>query len=257
MSTCLSRKTVTQVSLRCGVGILLLAAVGRAGAQETSARDLARELQVLHALHRDPQLKPLNIGVKVHDRVAVLWGPVPTRALAERAVLVVKKLPEIGVVDNQLMVQFREETVYPPLPLVPKPTPRKSDPPPPPESLLPPMLDLVWQPVNPERPATPPKPSVALLPSLTSQPSVTGTVSRPREKLEEPPDAAAISGAVQSLIQSDQRYRRVRYEVKQGQVFLGGVVGRWSDLRELSVAVTHIPGVDSVVLREVRAEPRP
>ena len=37
---------------------------------------------------------------------------------------------------------------------------------------------------------------------------------------------------------------------------VGVKVYRWADLRELSVAVTHIPGVEGVVLREVRAEPR-
>ena len=244
-----------QATLRSAVCVLVLAVAGRVNGQETSPRDLARELQVLHVLHNDAQLRPLNIGVKVRDRVAILWGPVPTRDLAERAVAVVKKLPEIGEVQNQLMVQYGEETVYPPMPLVPGSAPRKNDlpPRPPPESLAPPVVDLVWQPVNPEAPATP---SVALLPSLTSQPGRTGTVSRPRDKLTEAPDAAAISGAVQSLIQGEERYRRVRYEVRQGQVFLGGVVNRWSDLRELSVAVTHIPGVDGVVLREVRSEPR-
>jgi osmotically-inducible protein OsmY len=257
MATFLSRANVARALLHLSLGCGVWAAVltGTLAGQEASPRELTREMQVLHALQNDARLRPLNLGFKVRDRVVILWGPVPTRELAERAVVVVKKLPEIGEVQNQLMVQYPEATVYPQLPLVPGPAPRKTDVPTPPgpERLTPPAVDLVWQPVNPPAPALP---SVAFLPSLTSQPGLTGTVSRPRDKLTESPDAAAISGAVQSLIQGEERYRRVRYEVKQGQVFLGGVVNRWSDLRELSVAVTHIPGVDGVVLREVRAEPR-
>jgi osmotically-inducible protein OsmY len=264
MSTIFSPIRVARMLSVC---IAVATVAGRAEAQDASARDLSRELQVLHALHNDPKLAPLNLGVKVRDRVAILWGPVPTRELAERAIFVVKKLPEIGEVQNQMMVQYRDETVYPPMRLVPGPAPRggppKSDAKPQlqPEQLRPPMVDLVWQPVNPEaapKPSPPsPPPSVAFLPSGTSQPGLTGTVSRPRDSmLTEAPDAAAISSAVQSLIQTEERFRRVRYEVKQGQVFLGGVVNRWADLRELAVAVTHIPGVEGVVLREVRAEPR-
>ena len=81
-------------------------------------------------------------------------------------------------------------------------------------------------------------------------------MSRPKEIATEPADAAAVSGAVQALVQSEERYRRVRYEVKQGKVYLSGVVVRWGDLHELSLAVTRIPGVESVVLRDVRTEPR-
>src|ERR1700722_16009528 len=123
MSTTFSRWTL---ALRLGVWVLLLAgaSAGELGAQEVSPRDLSRELQVLQALHNDMKLAPLNLGVKVQGRVAILWGPVPTRELAERAVLVVKKLPEIGEVQNQLMVQYRDETIYPPMRLGPAAPPR-------------------------------------------------------------------------------------------------------------------------------------
>jgi osmotically-inducible protein OsmY len=252
---------------RFAVGLLLLAtaAAGQAQAQGFSQEDLTNEILVLQALHNDPRLAPLNLVVKVHDHVATLWGPVPTRELAERAVAIVKKLPVIGTVHNQMMIQYRDETVMPPMPLVPAlppgrpPAKKETRPPAPVEPLGPPMVELVWRPATQETPAKSAAPvqSVHLLPPITSQASLTGTVSRPKEfSPTEPADTAAVSNAVQSLILGEERYRRVRYEVKEGKVFLGGVVYRWSDLRELSMAVTHIPGVSGVVLREVRAEPR-
>jgi osmotically-inducible protein OsmY len=249
------------------VGLLVLAgaAVGQLRAQGVTQEDLTHEILALQALHNDPRLAPLNLGVKVRDHVATLWGPVPTRELAERAINVVKKLPEIGTVHNQMMIQYREETVLPPMPLVPAlppahpPAKKEQRPPAPVEPLGPPAIELVWKPATEEMPvkSTLPLQSVHLLPPIMSQSGLTGTVSRPKDYLStEPADAAAVSNAVQSLIQSEERYRRVRYEVKESKVFLGGVVYRWADLRELSLAVTRIPGVNGVVLREVRAEPR-
>jgi hypothetical protein len=235
------------------VAAALVLASGVASAEEIDPRDLVREVQARQALQKDPQLAPLNLGVRVRNRIATLTGPVPTRGLAQRAVDVLKKLPELSEVREQLLVQFEDGPVLPPavaLPKITQPTQSPAaakDPP----STQPP---LAWKPVvappGPEQ--EPLRPSVHLLPSLG--PGMAGTVSR--AKTADPPDAAAIGSAVQALVQGEDRFRRVRYEVKQSKVYLSGVVYRWSDLHELSLAVTHIPGVESVVLRDVRTEPR-
>src|SRR5437867_1650726 len=76
----------------------LLVGVGALGAAALSAnpgwtqtpsteldRDLWQTVQARKLLLEDPQLGPLNLGVKVTNRVAVLWGPIPSAQLAFRA----------------------------------------------------------------------------------------------------------------------------------------------------------------------------
>src|SRR5262249_57224899 len=43
--------------------------------------DVSHELLVRQALARDPILAPLNLGVRLHRPVAVLWGPAPATDL--------------------------------------------------------------------------------------------------------------------------------------------------------------------------------
>jgi osmotically-inducible protein OsmY len=223
------------------LALALLTFAVQARADDVTARDLDHEMLAWQALQSDPKLGPLNLCVKVRDRVATLWGPVPTRDLAERAVNTLRKLPEIASVRNQMMLQFAEDTVYPPMQLMP---PRPG-----PAPLTDSSEKLAWQPALPEAPGPGPK-------NVAMSPPVTAPVSRAKDIVApaDPPDTAAVSSAVQSLIQSDERFARIRYEVKQGKVYLGGAVYRWSDLRELSLAVTNIPGVEAAVLREVRLE---
>jgi hypothetical protein len=235
--------TLSRLFVVLTLGLALLTCVVQARADDITPRDLDHEMLAWQALQSDPKLGPLNLCVKVRDRVATLWGPVPSRELADRAVSALRKLPEIATVRNQMMVQLPEDTVYPPMQLMP---PR-----PVPVPLTEPNEKLAWQPVLPETPKPAPK-SVAMSPPLTAPVSRAKDIVSPAD----PPDAAAVSGAVQSLIQSDDRFARIRYEVKQGKVYLGGAVYRWSDLRELSLAVTQIPGVEAAVLREVRLEPQ-
>lgn len=246
------------------MGIVVAAVVSHAAADEIDPVDLHREFQAMEALRKDPQLGALNLGVRVRGRVATLWGPIPTRDLADRAVATLKKLPELREVRDHTFVQFDElrpkapvglpptQEVAPP-PVTPKtePATAKAEP-------AGPQV-AIWRPVLPEVESKPlpNRPSVALLPSLVG-PGSMDVVSRAKDKgpTLEPLDAAAIGSAVQSLVQSEARFRRVRYEVKQSKVYLSGVVIRWADLHELSLAVTRIPGVESVVLRDVRMEPR-
>src|SRR4051794_23423697 len=48
------------------------------------------------ALLEDCQLAPLNLGVKVKDGVATLWGPVPSEKVAEEALERVKGVEGIA-----------------------------------------------------------------------------------------------------------------------------------------------------------------
>src|SRR5205085_7237670 len=52
----------------------------------------------------DPQLGPLDLGVQVSSRVAVLWGPVPSRELAYRAEQRLRTLYDLVEVRNRLTI---------------------------------------------------------------------------------------------------------------------------------------------------------
>src|SRR5262249_28704950 len=180
-----------------------------------------------------PALRPLNLIVRVTDRVATLQGPVPTRELARRALQTLRKLPELREVRDRMMVQFEDD----PGQLLSAPVaapkavpgfPLWADQPPPAPAPEPKKTEVapagVWKPVLSAPPGA--TLGVALRRSTTTQPGLMGAVSRPKDAAgppaAEPPDGAAISSAVQSLIQAEERYRRLRYEVKQGRVYLSG-----------------------------------
>jgi BON domain len=240
--------------------------VGRLDATDFNPRDLQQEIMVREALANDPRLQPLNLVVRVNDRVATLSGPVPSRELARRALDTAKKLTELRGVQDKMMVQYEDAGLLLPLALktsAPAPTtigkPSTNVPTMATEPINPaPQITGVWIPVNPQPPQRPTI-GVALLPWTTTQPGATGAVSLAKEppatKPAGPPDAAAISNAVQDLIQSQDRFRRLRFEMKQGKVYLSGMVGRWSDLQDLAQAIAYIPGIEGVILSDIKTDP--
>jgi osmotically-inducible protein OsmY len=242
------------------------AGVGRLHAADFNPRDVQQEILVREALANDPRLQPLNLVVRVNDRVATLSGPVPSRELARRALDTARKVTELRGVQDKMMVQFEDAGLLLPLALktspamppaigkpstnVPTMTPDPNNP-----SAL---LTGVWIPVNPQPPQRPTI-GVALLPWTSTQPGATGAVSLAKEPPTTNPaglnDAAAASNAVHNLLQGQERFRRLRFEIRQGKVYLSGRVYRWSDLQDLAQAITQIPGIEGVVLSDVKTEP--
>lgn len=208
-------------------------------------RDVQTAILARQALQDDPLLAPHNLGVRVRDGVAVLWGPVPSKELAERATARLRKLPQLRGVRNELFLDpwgdlpvaittpVRPPVQPPETILTAKPAQ------PPPAKPAPP-----WMPVN-QGAAKPPPPVQAKTPSVQFQ----------EPKAPAPSDSPAdILAAVRRLQRGEDRFRRVTVTVHDGTVYLGGVIYRWADIHELSRAVARVPGVDHVVLRGVRSE---
>ena len=63
-------------------------------------RDIQLSVHARKALADDPILGPLNLGVRVQDNTAILWGPAPSEALKRRAVDVVKKVKGVFSVKD-------------------------------------------------------------------------------------------------------------------------------------------------------------
>src|SRR5438270_688285 len=67
--------------------------------------DLELGLRARKALADDALLAPHKLGVTVRNRVAVLWGTVPTKELAQRAVDRLGQVLGITSIENQLQSQ--------------------------------------------------------------------------------------------------------------------------------------------------------
>ena len=88
-----------------GASLLLTAAAVAGPLPEYVYRDAEHTMQARKLLADDPQLGPLNLGVKVKDRVAVLWGPVPSLEAAARAEQRLRVMFELIQIRNHLYLE--------------------------------------------------------------------------------------------------------------------------------------------------------
>src|SRR5437870_90383 len=77
-------------------------------ADQAMFRDLTQTVQARRLLFDDPQLGPLNLGVRVTNRIAVLWGPVPSQELSVRAEQRLRTMFELIEIRNQMTVVKNE-----------------------------------------------------------------------------------------------------------------------------------------------------
>ncbi|HEV3262684.1 MAG TPA: BON domain-containing protein [Gemmataceae bacterium] len=234
-----------------------------------TANDCRLTVAALGALARDKELAPVNLGLSVHENVAMLWGPVPSGGLKRRAEELIRRVPGIGQVVNQLYVEAPPEEETDPFwktsptngLYAPDSPPTRNQPWRPPERALavapggrlgagpawgPPVQAVRAQAI----PVVPPirivsRPASALAPAAV--------LLAPRPIPVRPAD---LTPAFDRLLLGDARFRRVRPEVRGGFVFLHGTVWTWADLHALAKEIAQLPGVQRVILEDVQAESR-
>lgn len=239
------------VTLLAGA-VLLVARLTEAPGQDAVAtaspsnsertRDARLTLRARQALQQDPGLAALSlVGVSVRGSAATLWGSVPAADLSRRAEALVRQVPGIFEVRNELHIDVPNDPVVEFLNTAP-PRPAKNIP------------EVAWLANRPpailtgrpdEPPPSPAANGVGLLPPIA--------VASPR------PAAATSSdliGAIHRLQQAEPRFQRVQIDVQGGIVRLGGIVDRWEDMFELAQAVARLPGVDRVILQDVKTANR-
>jgi osmotically-inducible protein OsmY len=218
----------------------------RADGPLDTGRDLLLTYHARVALLQDRELGTLNLGVRVHNRVAVLWGPVPSAELAQRAVNVLKQLPELVAVRNELHIddfqdaprflpQTLPEARRPSSPAVLTTQSRGEEPVRQPER-------PAWQPLTQgmKDPRMPDQTEIEIvLPSLRVPLPVLDPV-RSDKTLEETILAA----------HSQPRFQAVRVEVKGAVVYLAAEADHAGVLYELAQVLSHLPGVERVVVQE-------
>jgi BON domain len=182
--------------------------------------DSRHTLQARRLLLEDPDLASFNIGVIVTDRVAVLWGPVPSAEVAFRAEVCVKAMAELVRVKNETFLND---------PMEPSRVPLKIDVP---SRMLP---DVAPKAPNEPRPVigapgvlTAKKPAVAVLPPEAPEPS--------------------LAAAVRSFLSSDPAFRNVEFAVKDRRVYLKVADQDGDAVHEAARGISRWPNVDGVVL---------
>jgi hypothetical protein len=240
---------------------VVLVCPGRLPAEPPGALDLGRTLLAKDTLQRDPVLAPLDLGVTVRKGVATLYGPVPSRELGERAVALLRRLPELSGVRNQLFVeasadpQPQKEVAARPRPphwTASRPEGNRRPPPPAPVERIPapapppqPSPAPAWRPV--------PAPAGAPPDAAPKRPEAPAVV--PALRVPTPATPPPILAAAEKLRSGQERFRRVRVEVQGDRVLLSGSVARLQDVYDLSQAISELAGVAGVTVRAVRVDP--
>ncbi len=215
--------------------------------------DLATAIQVKRALERDEQLAPqkLNLYVKVTSGIARLSGPVPSEEVRKRVVAAVAQVPGVlQVQSTDLYLAKPLETTRPPvLPSADeKPTRTQSASPNSASAalgtltgresaaaILPRITLMAPEAVSPTSPK--PKPAV-----LTAQ-------SRP------PISPTSLAAAIEDLRRRDARFRALRTEVQGKTVCLFAGNAEGESVMVFAQALTRLPGVERVVVRDPSSSP--
>jgi len=92
----------------CGAGVIAVSPAPMPPGGEAAARDLRMTLRARRLLLADAELAQLNLGVRVRDRVAYLWGPVPSVELSFKAEICLREMFELTEVRNQMFVSGDE-----------------------------------------------------------------------------------------------------------------------------------------------------
>ncbi len=221
--------------------------------RETEQRDAdaRQKLFIRRALAEDERLAPYTaeLWVEVRGTTAVLSGKMPSAALKQRALYVAGQVKGIGAVRGEELLVAAPDGV----PDVPSPfvegapprgalpgnratlEPRKADVPdagrsPPPVTLLAPIH--VGAPAPAESPG-------ALVTFLPPQPI---------------PEPADLSSSVEALRRKEERFRRLKVDLRGKTVYVSGTVSRWADATDLVNAVRRLPGVAAVIADNIQVD---
>jgi osmotically-inducible protein OsmY len=231
-------------------GIVLAAAFlhSCSSVRADTAADLRDTSLARSLLLQDRELEAFNVGVSVRDHVATLWGVVPSAELARRAVDMLKKQPEFREIHSKIVVDPAER------PEVEPGSPSKFRPvePSPPEAR--PQAALTkgtstWGAATPRwEPAAQDTPTSA----ENSPAGPAGGVAAAPETVTVTVRDISLDQAIRTIRESDRRFQGLRHEIRERAVSLTGAVAQWDDAVSLARAISRLPGVERVVLIQIR-----
>ena len=236
--------------------------------------DVVLARSALIAIDSDAGLKGVNLVVSVVDGVAVIGGPVPSTAIAERAEQVVRKVKGMKDVRNTCFVSSGPDPLLKAVAdragsaLPPRPVPGE----------LPGVLsNQLSPPVSPFPPNTiaaadPNSTVVALKPPLTGPgtgsilgapvgPAGNATVPGPSSAPTTAPgqltgsSSGGVLAAVNEVKRAEARFGSLTVELRDGGVLLvGGSAPRASDAWDFAKKLQQVPGVSRVAVGAVKGK---
>ncbi len=219
---------------------------------EKSTRDRALMNAARRAVAKDDLLKALPLGISVNDKVATIWGNIPSPDLAKRAEALVRKINGIATVMNECRVVPTD-----PLPQAIAEAVKKAR-----DSNIDPGTSAKQQ-----LPAAP----VATTRRIVAKPTSEEVVLNPKGDLNEkvpgvpllppPPSVVLLSPVAtretignddwETIRRSEPRFGDLTLQVQAGTVVIGGVVTRMEDAWDLARKLNALPGVKQVILGKV------
>jgi len=214
--------------------------------------DVWQTYEARKALLGDSVLGPLNLGVKVRNRVAVLWGPVPSVEIASQAVSLLQKLPGLVAVKNELDI---DPDLLLPL-YLPETLPQsrrwlmKPGSSPPAATLTNRSLDKT---VAQEKPTAATFPPVTVppttIPGMPDHREIEMVLPSLRIPTAEPETSKTPAEAIAEL-QKDNRFAHIQISITAGIVTLSADADQAPLLYEFARRISAIPGVARVVVQE-------
>ena len=220
-------KTVRVVAVRGTVltaGLLAGAALAEP-ADKAVPTDVQLALQARSALWDQSPFDKLNLGVSVRDGVATVSGPLPSTAVAEQAIALLKAVPGIRSVVNDTYIPPADQALARSMPH--------------PITARRPSVSVGPAVPRPE-PVAPPPAVVAVAPVKQQVVNLGPTAAPPLKRM-------SLAEQIESLRLADRRFRTVRVEVRNGVVVLRGTIARSADAWEFAATVRQIPGVTDVI----------
>lgn len=224
--------------------------------------DLRVAVRARSALAADKELGALNLGVRMKDGTAIVWGPIPSREYADRVRAALLRVPGVFNVQSDLYVSL-------PLPqpeglALPDPTPPVQS-----AAAMPARTGIDLLPLAEVKNSAPPgvirlgarvsgEPAsqrrtlptqgttVALLPPIMIKSPPVDVVSPASAKADEPP---AVRELLARLQRSDANFRSIRWEEERGVVVLTGKSGDGTRLMAFAQQVRELDGVRRVIIQ--------
>ncbi len=209
--------------------------------KQLSYRDIQLTVHARKALSDDKAVGPDNLGVRVQNNVAILWGPISSEDLKKRAVEIVKKVK--GVYD------VRDADVYIAAPLPEIET-----------AVLPPAVPTTEAPTHAES-ASPDSVSGKIL-SLTSRSAVETAPapvvvlqaplalgeSSPTRTVSQAPPAEGLVASVEQVRQNNERFRSLHCRLEGDVLVLEPGGGKPEDIMAFARAISHVSGLTRIVI---------
>jgi osmotically-inducible protein OsmY len=243
----------------CAVIVAAAATIAADAPGDDTSRNAYRDLQLMvharKALREQETLAALNVGVRVHDGIATLFGPVPSADVIPKALKSVDSIQGILGVRSELYVAVREkepDALVIPQP-APEPTVRQSASPDPIYGLLGELTARGGKNPAAARVASPgaaPAGTEASRPEGVVRPDI--APGKPPLATQAPATAVPLEDLKAALERTqlrDARFRTLRFEVRGALVIISGAADRDEDIMAFARTISRLPGVERVLTK--------